>query len=186
MSWMEIYCIPTISNGMDIQYPQAQQMRTASTCSDESNKRDIHTLNKHGLCHGLRTPNEGINQINLKIWANVADKICFSRTIKFGSGSWFLTVQWRQFSHRVSIVYGRWSNFYLRVGIPDQKIKFWTYFERCAWGVSATTSWIISIFLLSLCQDSFFSHLLTVCDHWPHHSSSSHLKGIFVPIIISN
>ena len=26
--------------------------------------------------HGLRTPNEGINQINLKIWANVADKKC--------------------------------------------------------------------------------------------------------------
>ena len=69
---MEIYCIPTISNGMDIQYPEAQQMRTASTCSDESNKRDIHTLNKHGLCHGLRTPNEGINQINLKICAALA------------------------------------------------------------------------------------------------------------------
>ena len=26
--------------------------------------------------HGLRTPNEGINQRNLKIWADVADKIC--------------------------------------------------------------------------------------------------------------
>ena len=25
--------------------------------------------------HGLRTPNEGINQRNLKIWADVADKI---------------------------------------------------------------------------------------------------------------
>ena len=30
--------------------------------------------------HGLRTPNEGINQKNLKIWADVADKICFGRT----------------------------------------------------------------------------------------------------------
>ena len=29
---------------------------------------------------GLRTPNEGINQRNLKIWADVADKICFGRT----------------------------------------------------------------------------------------------------------
>ena len=28
--------------------------------------------------HGLRTPNEGIS--NLKFWADVADKICFSRT----------------------------------------------------------------------------------------------------------
>ena len=33
----------------------------------------------HGIFHGLRTPNEGINQINLKIWADVADKICFGR-----------------------------------------------------------------------------------------------------------
>ena len=30
--------------------------------------------------HGLRTPNEGINQRNLKIKADVADKICFGRT----------------------------------------------------------------------------------------------------------
>ena len=30
--------------------------------------------------HGLRTPNEGINQQYLKNWAYVADKICFSRT----------------------------------------------------------------------------------------------------------
>ena len=30
--------------------------------------------------HGLRTPNEGINQRNLKIWADVADKICFGCT----------------------------------------------------------------------------------------------------------
>ena len=30
--------------------------------------------------HGLRTPNEGINQRYLKKWADVADKICFGRT----------------------------------------------------------------------------------------------------------
>ena len=33
-----------------------------------------------GSDHGLRTPNEGINQRNLKIWVDVADKICFGRT----------------------------------------------------------------------------------------------------------
>ena len=33
-----------------------------------------------GSYHGLRTPNEGINQRNLKIWADVADKICFGHT----------------------------------------------------------------------------------------------------------
>ena len=32
------------------------------------------------LNHGPRTPNEGINQRNLKFWADVADKICFGRT----------------------------------------------------------------------------------------------------------
>ena len=37
--------------------------------------------------HGLRTANEGKNQRSLKIWANVADKICFGRTEEFGSGS---------------------------------------------------------------------------------------------------
>ena len=36
--------------------------------------------------HGLRTPNEGMNQRNLKLWANVADKICFGSTYKFGFG----------------------------------------------------------------------------------------------------
>ena len=30
--------------------------------------------------HGLRTPNEGINQRYLKNWADVADKIYFGRT----------------------------------------------------------------------------------------------------------
>ena len=34
------------------------------------------------LNHGLRTPSEGKNQRNLKIWADVADKICFGRTFK--------------------------------------------------------------------------------------------------------
>ena len=34
----------------------------------------------HTLTHGLRTPNEGINQRYLKIWADVADKICCRHT----------------------------------------------------------------------------------------------------------
>ena len=46
--------------------------------------------------HGLRTPNEGINQRNLKI--------CFGRTYKFGIGIWFSAVQWRWFPHRASVV----------------------------------------------------------------------------------
>ena len=34
----------------------------------------------HALKHGLRTPNEGINQRYLKNWADVADKICCRHT----------------------------------------------------------------------------------------------------------
>ena len=40
---------------------------------------------KHFI-HGLRTPNEGVNLRYLKNWADVADKICFGRTYKFGIG----------------------------------------------------------------------------------------------------
>ena len=36
--------------------------------------------------HGLRTPNEGINQRNLKFWANVTDKICFPVPQNLGLG----------------------------------------------------------------------------------------------------
>ena len=36
-----------------------------------------------GFEHGLRTPNEGINRRNLKIWADVADEICFGFGIEF-------------------------------------------------------------------------------------------------------
>ena len=36
-------------------------------------------LKLHVLQHGLRTSNEGINQRNVKIWADVADEICFSQ-----------------------------------------------------------------------------------------------------------
>ena len=41
-----------------------------------------HCLLKFRYCekHGLRTPNEGINQRYLKNWADVADKICFGHT----------------------------------------------------------------------------------------------------------
>ena len=54
--------------------------------------------------HRLKTPNEGINQRNLKFWADVTNKICFSRTKKFGIGIWFSAMQWRRFSHWVSVV----------------------------------------------------------------------------------
>ena len=36
--------------------------------------------NLFGKYHGLRTPNEGMNQSYLTNWADVADKICFGRT----------------------------------------------------------------------------------------------------------
>ena len=47
---------------------------------------DLRILNCWATDYALRTPDEYINQRNLKFWADVADKICFSRTYKFGIG----------------------------------------------------------------------------------------------------
>ena len=69
--------------------------------------------------HGLRTPNEGINQRNLKFWADVADKICFCCIYKFWIGIWFLAMQWRRFLRRVSLVRVRKHG----VRIPDPEVK---------------------------------------------------------------
>ena len=68
----------------------------------------VHCKNvsSYHTTHGLRTPYEGINQRNLKFWADVANKICFGRTYKFGIGIWFSAVQWRRFPHRASVVRG--------------------------------------------------------------------------------
>ena len=41
-----------------------------------------HCLNNNELSHGLRTPNEGINQRNLKFWADVADEIWLRQHLK--------------------------------------------------------------------------------------------------------
>jgi hypothetical protein len=50
----------------------------------------------HSCCcsenHGLRTPNEGINQGYLKNWADVADKICFGHIYQFGIGIEFSAI----------------------------------------------------------------------------------------------
>ena len=40
----------------------------------------ITSYNSNAIIHGLRTPNEGINQKNLKKGADVADKICCRHT----------------------------------------------------------------------------------------------------------
>ena len=47
---------------------------------------------------GLQTPNEGIDQRYLKDWADVADKICFGRNIRFEIRIEFSAVQQRLFS----------------------------------------------------------------------------------------
>ena len=70
--------------------------------------------------HGLRTPNEDINQRYLKNWAEVADKICFGRTY-FGSGSEFSAVQWRLFPLWASVVRG--NTAWLRTE-PSELVNF--------------------------------------------------------------
>ena len=54
-------------------YPFSENL--AAYCSTNTGKAGFKESE-----HGLRTPNEGINQKNPKVWANVADKICFGRT----------------------------------------------------------------------------------------------------------
>ena len=47
--------------------------------SQKLNSRPVYCSQLYGIYdsyHALRTPNEGINQRNLKIWANVTNKIC--------------------------------------------------------------------------------------------------------------
>ena len=41
---------------------------------------ELQTPSINDKDHGLRTPNEGINQRYLKNWADVADKICCRHT----------------------------------------------------------------------------------------------------------
>ena len=54
-------------------------------------KIDFTPLHVHNPIseHGLRTPNEGINQRYLKVRRDVADQICFARTERFGTWSEF-------------------------------------------------------------------------------------------------
>ena len=51
-------------------------------------KQIICLNNFIGIAHKLRTPNKDINQRNLKIWADVADKICFSHTWELDTLWW--------------------------------------------------------------------------------------------------
>ena len=64
---------------------RAKQVLGSSANQCTCNKNGGNKLRMRSLSrpqrHGLRTPNEGINQRNLKIWADVADKICFSRNL---------------------------------------------------------------------------------------------------------
>ena len=76
--------------------------------------------------HGLRTPIEGINQRNLKFWANVADEICFGRSYEFGIGIWFSAKQWRRFPHRASVVRARMCLEFLAISVlkaPSTEIR---------------------------------------------------------------
>ena len=43
----------------------------------------------------------------MKFWADVASKICFGRTYKFGIGIWFTAMQCKRFPHRASVVRGQ-------------------------------------------------------------------------------
>ena len=50
----------------------------------------------NGLYHGLWTTNEGINQRNLKIWADVSDKIVKVISSPGVRSPWFISVDLEQ------------------------------------------------------------------------------------------
>ena len=100
------------------------------------------TLHRQAACHpifdchhhGLWTHNEGINRIDLKIWADAADKICYGCTKKVWSGSWFSAMQWRGFPHQTSVIRGHhhlstdiwflyWdgSSYYMKIPMCNHK-----------------------------------------------------------------
>jgi hypothetical protein len=54
--------------------------KNTQTVQQQPNFLSGNPIRLYVIDHRLRTPNEGINQRNLKIWANVADKICFGCT----------------------------------------------------------------------------------------------------------
>ena len=59
---------------------EAKLVRAHTSCRQNLMPEKWMHSDLNGFDHGLRTPNEGINHRNLKIWADVADKICFGRT----------------------------------------------------------------------------------------------------------
>ena len=52
----------------------------AKALGGDKNSAGVLYFKLYENLHGLRTPNERMNQRNLKFWADVADKICFDRT----------------------------------------------------------------------------------------------------------
>ena len=72
--------IPNSQNLQKKQKPQAFKFWIQNDFNSQLKLISIFKIVVNNSVHGLRTPNEGINRRNLKIWANVADKTCFGRT----------------------------------------------------------------------------------------------------------
>ena len=71
----------------------------------------------NALSHGLRTPNEGINQRNLKIWADVAEKICLGRTLTIWDWEFiFVRAVKAIYSLGVRSPWARLSHLYEKIG----------------------------------------------------------------------
>ena len=62
---------------MTLSWLRVQTVRVLSIVPFEL---QIKALVMHVLYHGLRTPNKGINQRDLKNWDDEVDKICFGPT----------------------------------------------------------------------------------------------------------
>ena len=70
---VSIHCILRTKKWINIRVRKLKNFASNYTFLGQNSTKNLF----HVPEHGLRTPNEGIN---LKIWADVADKICFGRT----------------------------------------------------------------------------------------------------------
>ena len=62
-------------------FEQLEELQGANSGQTQGN---LEATTQQKICHvtwnqRLGTPSDDINQINLKIWADAADKICFGR-----------------------------------------------------------------------------------------------------------
>ena len=99
---MYVCIITDTTNLCHFDFPKEFQSALHMTCTNELRNCD-------DCMHGLRTPNIWRHKTKKPVFcADVAGKICFGRTYKFGIC--FSAKQWSRFPHRVFVVRACWTH----------------------------------------------------------------------------